>query len=114
VVIQRGSVHWAELGEPRGSGPGLRRPIVVVQVDRFTQSRLATVIAVIVTSNQRLGDVPGNVVIEPADTGLPRTSVVNVTALVTVDRAFLEPAIGLLPIAVMRQVDEGLRLVLGL
>lgn len=68
----------------------------------------------IVTSNRRLGDVPGNVVIEPAETGLPRTSVINVTAFVTVDRTFIEPAIGLLPTAVMREVDAGLRLVLGL
>jgi mRNA interferase MazF len=114
VVIQRGSVHWADLGPPRRSEPGLRRPIVVIQIDRFTESRLATVLAAIVTSNQRLGSMPGNVVIEPEDSGLPRTSVVNVTALVTVDRAFIEPAVGLLPMAVVQQIDAGLRLVLGL
>lgn len=114
MVIQRGSVHWADLGEPRRSDPGMQRPIVVVQADRFNASRLATVLAAIVTSNQRLGALPGNVAIEPQDSGLPRTSVVNVTALVTVDRAFIEPAIGLLPVSVMRDVDQGLRLVLGL
>lgn len=113
-MIQRGSVHWADLGEPRRSEPGWRRPIVVIQIDRFTDSRLATVLAAIVTSNQRLGSMPGNVVIEPGDSGLPRVSVINITALVTVDRAFIEPAIGLLPMAVMREVDDGLRLVLGL
>jgi mRNA interferase MazF len=113
-VIQRGSVHWADLGEPRRSEPGWRRPIVVIQIDRFTESRLATVLAAIVTSNERLGSMPGNVVIEPEDSGLPQTSVVNVTALVAVDRAFIEPATGLLPMGVMRQIDDGLRLVLGL
>jgi mRNA interferase MazF len=114
VVIQRGSVHWADLGEPRRSEPGWRRPIVVIQINRFTESRLATVLAAIVTSNERLGSMPGNVVIEPEDSGLPRTSVVNMTALVAVDRAFIEPVIGVLPMGVMRQVDDGLRLVLGL
>ena len=102
------------MGPPRGSEPGLRRPIVVIQIDRFTESRLATVLAAIVTSNQRLGTMPGNVVIRPQDSGLPRTSVVNVTALVTVDRAFVEPAVGLLPMGVMQEVDAGLQLVLGL
>jgi mRNA interferase MazF len=114
VVIQRGSVHWADLGEPRRSEPGWRRPIVVIQINRFTESRLATVLAAIVTSNERLGSMPGNVVIEPEDSGLPRTSVVNMTALVAVDRAFIGPVIGVLPMGVMRQVDDGLRLVLGL
>ena len=112
--MQRGSVHFADLGEPRRSDPGWRRPIVVIQIDRFTESRLATVLAAIVTSNQRLGSMPGNVVIEPRDSGLPRTSVVNVTALVAVDKTFVEPAIGLLPLAVMQEIDAGLRLVLGL
>ncbi|CCG01297.1 type II toxin-antitoxin system PemK/MazF family toxin [Blastococcus saxobsidens] len=113
-MIQRGSIHWADLGEPRRSEPGWRRPIVVIQIDRYTESRLATVLAAIVTGNERLGAVPGNVVIEPHDSGLPRTSVINVTALVAVDKAFIEPAIGLLPLAVMQQVDDGLRFVLGL
>lgn len=87
---------------------------MIIQADRFTESRLATVLAAIITSNQGLGRMPGNVVIEPASSGLPRTSVINVTALIAVDRAFIEPAVGLLPVAALRQVDDGLRLVLGL
>jgi mRNA interferase MazF len=114
VVIARGSVWWAELGLPRGSAPGLRRPVVVVSGDRYNASQLNTVTVVVLTSNQRLAALPGNVSV-PADAAdLPKDSVVNVTQIMTVDRVALEEQAGSLPAWLMSQVDDGLRRALSL
>ena len=110
--MRRGELWWADLGVPVGSAPGYRRPVLVVSSDRFNSSRLATVVVAAVTSNLRLGDAPGNVVVdEPA---LARPSVVNVTQLLTIDRQLLEARIAMVTRAQLRQVDSGLRLSLGL
>lgn len=112
-MIGRGQVWWTDFGDPRGSAPVLRRPAVVVQSDRFNQSRLRTVIVVAVTSNQRLAAMPGNVGLPAELTGLAEDSVVNVTQVATVDRADLVEQIGTLPPALLEQVDRGLALVLS-
>lgn len=113
-MIQRGSIHWVDLGKPVGSRPGKRRPVLVIQADQYNASRLATVLATIITSNTDLAAMPGNVFLPAAATGLPRDSVVNVTALVTLDKADLDERVGDLPLAVMREIDAGLRRVLQL
>ena len=113
-MIERGDVWWAELEEPRGSEPGFRRPLVVVQVDAFNRSRIQTVVCVVLSSNLRLADAPGNVVVAKRDSGLPKDSVANVSQIVTVDRAVLTERTGKLPNQVRERIDRGLRLVLGL
>lgn len=113
-MIERGDVWWAELAEPRRSEPGFRRPLVVVQVDVFNRSRIQSVVCVVLTSNMRLADAPGNVVIAKRDSGLPKDSVANVSQIVTVDRAVLTERTGRLPALVRERIDRGLRLVLGL
>ena len=111
-MVRRGELWWADLGVPVGSAPGYRRPVLIVSSDRFNSSRLATVVAAAVTSNLRLGDAPGNVVVdEPA---LARPSVVNLTQLLTIDRQLLEVRIAMVTRSQLRQVDSGLRLSLGL
>ena len=114
MVVERGSIWWAELGEPRGSGPGSRRPILVVQADAFNRSAIQTVIAVILSSNMRLLDAPGNVLIPARLAGLPKGSVANVSQLITMDRGDLTEFAGRLDEATLRRVDSGLRLVLHL
>lgn len=113
-MTHRGDVCWADLGEPRGSKPAKRRPVLVIQSDSYNASRLSTTLAVVITSNTSLAAMPGNVFVPAAASGLPRDSVVNVTALVTLDKADLDPAIGQLPASVMHEVDRGLRRILGL
>jgi mRNA interferase MazF len=113
-VIRRGSIWWADLGEPRGSKPGKRRPILVVQSRPFNASRLNTTVAVVISSNTGLAAMPGNVFLPAAVTGLPKDSVVNVTALVTLDKTNLQDQTGQLPASLMNDVDRGLRTVLGL
>jgi mRNA interferase MazF len=113
-VSRRGSICWAGLGEPRGSGPAKRRPVLVIQSDPFNASRLNTTIAAVITSNTALAAMPGNVFLPAAVSGLPRDSVVNVTAMVTLGKADLGAPAGHVPTSLMEEVDRGLRRVLGL
>jgi mRNA interferase MazF len=113
-VIRRGTVCWADLGEPRGSKPAKRRPVLVIQSDPFNVSRLATTVAAVITSNTAMAAMPGNVFVPAAVSGLPRDSVVNVTAIVTLDKSDLDDETGELPNSLMDHVDGGLRHVLGL
>jgi mRNA interferase MazF len=103
-----------DLGEPRGSRPAKRRPVLVIQSDPFNASRFATTLAMVITSNTALAAMPGNVFLPAAASGLPRDSVANVTAIVTLDKSDLEGEIGQLPASLMDDVDRGLRRVLGL
>jgi mRNA interferase MazF len=114
VVVQRREIWWAELDEPRGSEPGFRRPVLVVQADAFNRSRLRTVIAVVLTSNVRLLDAPGNVLLGAGATGLPRDSVANVSQVVTLDEDFLIERVCRVPPKLMARVDAGLKLALDL
>jgi mRNA interferase MazF len=114
VVVERGELWWADLGEPRGSEPSLRRPVVVLQADPFNRSKIGTVVVVSVTSNLRLAAAPGNVLRRPRGTGLSKPSVVNVSQLATIDRRFLLERIGRLTPLVLHEVEEGVKLVLGL
>jgi mRNA interferase MazF len=112
--MKRGEVWWASLPDPVGSGPGFRRPVLVVQSNPFNQSRIATVVVAVVTSNLALAEAPGNVRIGKAESGLAKASVVNVSQIVTLDREQLTQRVRALPAEAMRDVDEGLRLVLGI
>jgi len=107
-------VWWADLGEPGGSEPGFRRPLLVVQDDAFNRSRLRTVIAVVLTSNLRLVEAPGNVLIPARAAGLPKDSIANVSQVITIDRDFLTAPAGRLRGELLKNVESGLRLVLGL
>ena len=112
--MNRGEIWWASLPIPKASEPGFRRPIVIVQSDDFNRSRINTVIVVILTSNIKLGLSPGNLLLKPKETGLKKDSVANVSQLVTADRTFLIEKIGVLSPNKMRQLEDGLRLVLFL
>lgn len=114
VRVQRGEIWWAKLPEPGGSEPGFRRPVLIVQSDAFNESPIQTVLVAVITGNLRLGDAPGNVRARASATGLPRDSVINVSQIFTLDRAFLLESAGLLSPPIRRAVEDGLRLVLDL
>jgi len=114
VVVERGQVWWADLGEPEGSEPGFRRPVLIVQSDAFNRSRIRTVIAVALTANLRLVDAPGNVLVPATASGLPKDSVANVSQVLTIDKDFLAEPAGRIKGRLMSDVDSGLRLALGL
>lgn len=113
-MITRGSVWWADLGEPDGSRPAKRRPVLVIQADPFNASRLATIVAAVITPNTGLAAMPGNVFLPAVAVGLPRDSVVNVTALVTLGKRDLGSQAGMVPDSLMREVNVGLRRLLSL
>lgn len=112
--MQRGEIWWADLAEPRGSEPGFRRPLLIVQADAFNRSRIATTIGVMVTSNLALVDAPGNVLLPKRASGLPKDSVANISQIVTVDRTTLTERVGKVSADHVAAVDAGLRLVLSL
>ncbi|MEH2380735.1 MAG: type II toxin-antitoxin system PemK/MazF family toxin [Nostoc sp.] len=112
--MYRGEIWWANLPDPLASEPGYRRPILIVQDDIFTQSRISTVIVVIITSNTQLAQAPGNVLLPREATGLPRDSVANVSQIFTVDKTFLVERVGSLPEHLQEEIDEGLRTILYL
>lgn len=108
-MIERGAIHWVDLGEPRGSTLGKRRPVLVVQSRPYNDSRLRTVLAVVITS---LALMPGNVFLPSSATGLPKDSAVNVTAIITLDKAELGGPVATLPRYLTDEIDRGLRQVL--
>lgn len=112
--MYRGEVWWATLPPPVGSGPGGRRPVVVVQADHVTQSRIGTVIVIIVTSNLNLARYRGNVLLPALASGLPLDSVANVSQVVTVDKSLLTEFVAALPATLMRQIDAGIKLICDL
>jgi len=111
--MRRGEIWWASLPEPAGSGPGFRRPILILSANSFNESRIGTLIAVVITSNLRLADAPGNVRLPARGLGLSKASVVNVSQIITLDKSFLSQRIGKLPPRLQTAVDDGVRLVLG-
>lgn len=112
--MYRGEIWWASLPEPVGSEPGYRRPVLIVQNDTFNQSRIQTIIVIVITSNLVLAQAPGNVLLPRNATGLPRESVANVSQVITVDKSVLSERVRSLGHDLLEQVDEGLRLVLCL
>jgi mRNA interferase MazF len=112
--VTRGEIWWADLPDPRGSEPGFRRPVLVIQANSFNRSRIQTVIVAVISSNLRLAEAPGNILLRKRDSDLQLDSVINISQLITLDRTFLTEAVGKIPGGVMSQVDAGLRVVLEL
>ena len=113
MTVAQGDVWWADLPEPSGSGPGFRRPIVVVQADAINRSRIATVVCVPLTSNLKWATAPGNVLLPARMTGLPKESVANVSQLVTLEKSDLTERVGKLARSKLELVLSGIDVLLG-
>ena len=112
--MERGEVWWADLPDPAGAGPGYRRPIIIIQSNDFNRSKIRTIIILVLTSNLKKVDAPGNVLIPAIESGLPKDSVANVSQIITVDKDYLTDKCAKLPPRFMKSIDDGLRLVLSL
>lgn len=112
--MNRGEIWWASLDEPAGSGPGYRRPVVVISSNEFNQSNINTVLVAIITSNIHLADAPGNFKVSKKESGLSKESVVNVSQLLTLDKSFLTEKAGKLSPNKIIHLNEGLGLVLSI
>lgn len=113
MVISQGEIWWADLPTPVGSGPGFRRPVVIVQGDALNRSQIATTVCVPLTSNVKWAAAPGNVLLSAQFTGLPKDSVANVSQIVTIDKKVLSARVGKLPRAKLELVLSGIFLLLG-
>jgi len=113
MVISQGDIWWADLGDPVGSAPGYRRPILVVQGDSFNRSRIATVVCVPLTSNRQWAGAPGNVMLKAKETGLDRDSVANASGVVALDKAQLDERVGRVSERKLKLVLAGIDVVLG-
>ena len=111
-MIAQGDIFWLDTGAPRGSGPGFRRPHVVVQNDVFNASRIQTTVLCAITSNLTRAKAPGNLLLRKGEANLPRPSVVNVSQVVTVEKSVLREKIGTLSRQRVREIISGLRLFL--
>ncbi len=112
-MISQGEVWWADLPDPVGSGPGFRRPVLVVQGNALNRSRIRTVVAVPLTSNLKWANAPGNARLPAGMTGLPQDSVANVSQLVSLDRSLLTERVGILSHTILELVLSGIDVVLG-
>ena len=112
MVINQGDVFWVDLGEPSGSEPGYRHPCVVIQSDLFNRSRIGTVVVCALTSNLRRAKAPGNLLLKKGEASLPKQSVVNVSQIFTVDKEDLVERIGTLSRTRVRQILDGVSLLL--
>lgn len=113
MVVAQGDICWADLPDPAGSGPGFRRPVVVVQGDALNRSRIETVVCVPLTSNLRWAEAPGNLLLPARSTKLPRDSVANASQIVTLDRALLTERVGRVSRPQLEAILDGIALVLG-
>ena len=109
-MISQGDVWWASLPEPVGSGPGFDRPVLILQGDAFNRSRIATIVVLPLTSNLRLAEMPGNVLLLAQQTGLPRDSVANVTQIIAIDRSLLDERIARLTPPQLEPIWKGIDL----
>lgn len=114
MVVNRGEIWWASMEEPRGSEPGYRRPVVVVSSNEFNQSLIQTVTCVVLTSNLRLLNAPGNFKLAKSKSGINRDSIVNVSQIITLDKSYLTDQTGKLNSKQVHSLNEGLKLVLGI
>ena len=113
MVIAQGHVYWANLPDPTGSGPGFRRPVVVVQGDSLNRSLVRTVVCVPLTSNLGWAEAPGNVILPARVTGLPKDSVANTSQIVTLDRELLTEEVGKLSKRQLELILAGIDVILG-
>lgn len=113
VEIAQGEIWWADLPAPTGSGPGFRRPVIIVQGNHLNRSRIATVVCVPLTTNLIWAGAPGNVLMRAEKSALPKDSVANASQIITLDRSILAERIGKLPPRILEQVLTGIDVVLG-
>ncbi len=113
-MVNRGEIWWANLPEPTGSSPGYRRPVLIVQSDHFNRSKINTTVVLVISTNLKLAESFGNVLLTTRQSGLSKDSVVNVTQFYTIDESFLTAYVETLSEQKMEQIDKGLQLVLSL
>ena len=114
MVVKRGEIWWATLDEPSGSEPGYCHPVVIISSNEFNNSQIQTVIVAVITSNLRLADAPGNIILSKKNSGLNQDSVINISQLLTLDKSFITEQIGQLNNNFLHKLNNGIKLVLNI
>jgi mRNA interferase MazF len=112
MEIKQGDIFWVQLDEPVGSEPGFLHPYVIIQNNLFNRSRLNTVVACVLTSNVSLANAPGNVLLRKGEACLPKSSVANITQLITLNKADLQRKIGTLSNKRIIEILDGIKLLI--
>jgi mRNA interferase MazF len=112
MVISQGDIYWLDLDEPKGSEPGYRHPFVVIQNDAFNKSKIGTAVVCALTSNLKLASAPGNVLLKKGEASLPKSSVVNISQILTVDKSDLTEKIGQLSRKRVEEIISGFEFLL--
>ena len=112
--MRRGDIYWSDLPDPAGSGPGFRRPVLVIQSDLVNRSRIATVVALMFTTNLKYQMHPSCVLLRSEETGLPSDSILNCTQIFTLDKSSLVENVGSVDDSLMAVIGERLRHILDL
>jgi mRNA interferase MazF len=112
LEIRQGDIFWIDLGAPHGSEPGYKHPHVIVQNNVFNLSRINTVVVCAVTSNIKLSKAPGNILLQKGEGGLKKASVINISQILTIDKADLAEKIGRLSQARIKQIIDGVKLLI--
>ena len=107
----KGEIWWASLPNPRGSEPGKTRPVLIIQSDSINRSAIQTVICAIITSNLALANAPGNIIIEKSESKLDKTSVINFSQIITIDKEFLSEMISMSPKHIINKINNSLRII---
>jgi mRNA interferase MazF len=105
----RGEIWWVELPPPRGSEPAKRRPVLVIQGDTYNRCALSTVICVVITSNLELAKAPPNILLEKAISGLEKTSVINFSQIITIDKSYFLEQVSMLPKSLVEKINAGIK-----
>jgi mRNA interferase MazF len=112
--MTHGEIWWADFGIPDGSEAGFRRPVLIVQDDAFNESRIKTIVVLPLTSNLRLLDAPGNVLVSKKESKLTKDSVIIVAQFYALDRQKFIEKISKVKSETMEEVKNGMMLVLGI
>jgi len=110
----KGEIWWAEFPPPRSSELGKSRPVLVIQGDNFNRSAISTVICAAISSNTKLADAPANILLEKHDSGLEKSSVINFSQIITLDKSFFTKFVSMLPKSMLIKANKSIKLILDL
>jgi mRNA interferase MazF len=112
-AVRRGDIWLADYGEPVGSEPGFRRPVVIVQSDKINASRFGSYLAVPMTTNLNWALAASNLLLPAQSTGLRRDSVAQTALLTATDHSRLLARLGKVDDRLLDQLFHRIDLALG-
>jgi len=104
----KGEIWRAHLPFARGSEPAYDRPVLVIQGDDFNASNISTVVCAVISTNLDLSKSKPNILLEKAQSHLPKSSVINFSQIITIDKSYFVKMISMLPKQFIEKIDKAL------